>query len=134
MASKRIGLPGLGARLKGARKKVGLTQESVAESIGVSWMTVHRWEHEQRTISEERLERVSRLYGKTLRWFLTVDEADLDPLDARNDAARRIYQRVAAAPERYHAMLERVVDDALGELEASEGLDQGNGRRLRAGR
>ena len=113
---------------------MGLTQESVAESIGVSWMTVHRWEHEQRTISEERLERVSRLYGKTLRWFLTVDEADLDPLDARNDAARRIYQRVAAAPERYHAMLERVVDDALGELEASEGLDQGNGRRLRAGR
>ena len=80
------------------------------------------------------MERLSRLYGKTLRRFPTLDEADLDPPGARNDVARRIYQRVAEALEQYHTMLERVVDDVLGELEASEGLDQGNGRRLRARR
>jgi len=54
---------------------------AVAEKIGVSWMTVHRWEHEQRTISEDKLERISKLYGKSIRWFLTIEEGDLDPPD-----------------------------------------------------
>ena len=81
MKPKRIGLPGLGARLKDARHGVHMAQEAVAEKIGVSWMTVHRWEHEQRTISEDKLERISKLYGKSIRWFLTIEEGDLDPPD-----------------------------------------------------
>ena len=123
----RIGFPGLGSRLRQARGAIGLTQEAVAESIGMSWMTVHRWEHDQRTISENNLKRLSQLYGKTPRWFLTLDEAGLDPPSARNDVAWRIFQRVADAPEKYHAMLERVVDDIVEGLEAGEGagLDKG---------
>ncbi len=123
MIAKRIGLPGLGARLKDARNKAGLTQEAAAESIGVSWMTVHRWEHDQRTISSERLERISQLYGKPLRWFLTLEEGDLDPPDAGYEVAKRIYRRVAGAPRKYHHLLERVVDDVLDGLEATESSD-----------
>ena len=117
----------MGSRLRQARGAIGLTQEAVAESIGMSWMTVHRWEHDQRTISENNLKRLSQLYGKTPRWFLTLDEAGLDPPSARNDVAWRIFQRVADAPEKYHAMLERVVDDIVEGLEAGEGagLDKG---------
>lgn len=121
MKPKRIGLPGLGARLKDARHGVRLTQEAVAESIGVSWMTVHRWEHEQRTISEDKLERISKLYGKSVRWFLTIEEGDLDPPDVRSEAARRIYHRVSEAPIKYHSMLERVVEDLLEGLESTDG-------------
>ncbi len=120
MRSKRIGLPGLGARLRNARHGVGLTQEAVAGAIGVSWMTVHRWEHDQRTISEDKLGRLSELYGRPVRWFLTLDEADLNPDDAGYEVARRIYRRVAEAPRRYHTMLERVVDDVLAGLESSD--------------
>ena len=120
-------MPGLGARLKDARNGVGMTQEAVAETIGVSWMTVHRWEHEQRTISEDKLERLSHLYGKPILWFLTVDEGDLDPPDVRSDAARRIYHRVAGAPLKYHSMLERVLDELLEGLESTEGT--GKSRR-----
>ena len=97
-----------------------MTQEAVAESIGVSWMTVHRWEHDQRTISEERLERLSQLYGRTLRWFLTLEEGDLDPADTDHEVARRIYRRVAEAPRKYQTMLERVVDDVLEGLASTE--------------
>ena len=118
--AKRIGLPGLGARLKDARDKAGLTQQEVGESIGVSWMTVHRWEHDQRTISMDRLERISQLYDKPLRWFLTIEEGDLDPPDAGYEVASRIYRRVAGAPLKYHPMVERVVDDMLKGLEAAE--------------
>ena len=127
MRTKKIGLPGLGARLKDARNKVGLTQEAVAETIGVSWMTVHRWEHEQRTISEDKLERLTQLYGKSMRWFLTVEEGDLDPPEVRSEAARRIYHRVASAPQKYHSMLERVVEELLDGLESTESI--GNSRR-----
>ncbi len=123
MTAKRIGLPGLGARLKDARNKAGLTQESAAESIGVSWMTVHRWEHVQRTISSDRLERISQLYGRPLRWFLTLEEGDLDPPDAGYEVAKRIYRRVAEAPLKYHPLLERVVDDVLDGLQATEASD-----------
>lgn len=127
MKPKRIGLPGLGARLKDARHGVHMTQEAVAEKIGVSWMTVHRWEHEQRTISEDKLERISKLYGKSIRWFLTIEEGDLDPPDMRSEAARRIYHWVANAPTKYHSMLERVMVELLEGLESSEGT--GKNRR-----
>ena len=118
MKPKRIGLLGLGARLKDARHGVHMAQEAVAEKIGVSW---HRWEHEQRTISEDKLERISKLYGKSIRWFLTIEEGDLDPPDMRSEAARRIYHWVANAPTKYHSMLERVMVELLEGLESSEG-------------
>ena len=120
MRLRRIGLPGLGARLRDARHGVGLTQEAVAGAIGVSWMTVHRWEHDQRTISEDKLERISELYGRPIRWFLTLDGADLGPADTDDEVARRIYQRVAEAPREYHTIVERVVDDVLEGLESSD--------------
>ena len=48
----RISIPGLGGRLRRARNGTGLSQEAVAESIGVSWMTVHRWERSQRAVPD----------------------------------------------------------------------------------
>ena len=73
----KYSIPGLGGRLQRARKETGLSQEKVAERIGVSWMTVHRWERSQRSISEEHLGRVSELYGRPVRWFLTLEDGDL---------------------------------------------------------
>ncbi|MBL16564.1 MAG: hypothetical protein CL767_05175 [Chloroflexi bacterium] len=43
----RISIPGLGGRLRRTRNGTGLSQEKVAERIGVSWMTVNRWERTQ---------------------------------------------------------------------------------------
>ena len=77
-----------------------MTQEAVAEKIGVSWMTVHR---------------------------LTIEAGDLDPPDMRSEAARRIYHWVANAPTKYHSMLERVMVELLEGLESSEGT--GKNRR-----
>jgi len=116
VTSKRIGLPGLGARLRDARKAAHMTQEGVARAVGVSWMTVHRWEHEQRTINENKLEQISDLYGKPVRWFLTIQEGDLDEPNEATEIARRIYHRVSNAPEKYHAMIEKVLDDMIAGL------------------
>jgi len=118
--AKRIGLPGLGARLRDARKGVRMSQERVGQAIGVSWMTVHRWEHDQRTIKEDKLEQISELYAKPVRWFLTMDEGDLDLSDPSNEAAKRIYRIVISVPIKYHSKVEKMIDNLLKGLESVE--------------
>ena len=58
-----------GDRLRRLRKKSGLTQEQLAESVGVSLKTVQRWEFNER---QPRMEEI-----KALAKALGVSEADL---------------------------------------------------------
>ena len=117
----RIGFPGLGDRLRIARDESGLSQQAVAELVGVSWMTVYRWEHGLRTIAAEKLTHLGEIYGKSVRWFLTLEEGDLDTTNGRHATARRLYRRIAEAPEKYQAMIERVVTDILEGVDGPEG-------------
>ena len=102
----RISLPGLGSRLRRARNQSGLSQEAVAEQVGVSWMTVLRWEHSQRAVSDDVLQRLSKLYDRPLRWFLTLEEGDLEEVDTRYGQTERDYGKVAERPDRYRASRE----------------------------
>ena len=58
-----------GERLKKLRKKAGLTQTQLAETVGVSLLTCFRWEKNERT---PRLEDI-----KALAQALNVPESDL---------------------------------------------------------
>lgn len=59
----RVGFPGLGSELKAARKQAGMSHRSVAEAIGVSWMSVLRWEQEKRTVPLPHLHQLESLYN-----------------------------------------------------------------------
>ena len=83
----KISIPGLGGRLRRARNNSKLSQEAVAERVGVSWITIHRWEHSQRGVPDHLLDRLCDLYGKPLRWFLTLEEGDLDESGQSGQAA-----------------------------------------------
>jgi transcriptional regulator with XRE-family HTH domain len=134
----RISIPGLGGRLRRARNGTGLSQEKVAERIGVSWMTVHRWERSQRAVPDHLLDKLCELYDKPIRWFLTLEEGDLEqengPSDSSGriseesaaygrrgstDAATRVYRKIADAPASYLPLLEKVVEDILDGLRNS---------------
>jgi transcriptional regulator with XRE-family HTH domain len=140
----RISIPGLGGRLRRARNETGLSQEAVAERVGVSWMTVHRWERSQRAVPDHLLDRVCELYNKPIRWFLTLEEGDLvqenGPSDqgpgrgskapapygrsstaTSSEAAGRVYRKIADAPADYLPLIEKVVEDILDGLRASRG-------------
>ena len=140
----RISIPGLGGRLRRARNGTGLSQEAVAERIGVSWMTVHRWERSQRAVPDHLLDRLCELYNKPIRWFLTLEEGDLDQENgpskdapgrvsdapapyartgngAGSDAAGRVYRKIAEAPADYLPLIEKVVEDILDGLRAAKG-------------
>ena len=118
MPVRKFGMPGLGRRLRKARLNAGHTQTSAALEIGVSWMTVLRWEHESRVISEDKLTHLAELYSKPLRWFLTVEDIDL----ARTEmevSARRISHLVPRASLDVQLSVEREMDAILRELEPS---------------
>ena len=132
----RISIPGLGGRLRRARNGTGLSQEKVAERIGVSWMTVHRWERAQRAVPDHLLDRLCELYDKPIRWFLTLEEGDLEQdmgtssraseapasYGSSADAAGRVYRKIADAPSDYLPLIEKVVEDILDGLKASRKL------------
>ena len=119
----KISIPGLGGRLQRSRKGTGLSQDAVAGKISVSWMTVHRWEKSQRSISEENLDLLCDLYDKPLRWFLTLEEGDLEPENGPSEtqgfgssssaAAHRLSRKIAQAPASDLPMIEKVVEDLL---------------------
>lgn len=108
---RRIGLPGLGLKIKEARKAVGWSQERLAEELGVSWMTVHRWEHELRTVSRDKLGALALATERPLTWFLTAD------FDEANIPGR-VHQIVARLPRRFQLVVLRSVDAMATEWEA----------------
>jgi transcriptional regulator with XRE-family HTH domain len=124
----KISIPGLGGRLQRARKGTGLSQEAVAGKISVSWMTVHRWERSQRSGSKENLDLLCNLYDKPLRWFLTLEEGDLEEEVGVSEGARgrpqsvaasRLSRKIADAPATKRPMIEKVVEDLLDALKSS---------------
>ena len=58
-----------GKRLKALRKKAGLTQEELADVLGISYMTVRRWEAEKVSPRIEEIKAIAQALG--------VSEADL---------------------------------------------------------
>ncbi len=137
----RISIPGLGGRLRRARNGTGLSQEAVAERIGVSWMTVHRWERSHRAVPDHLLDKLCDLYDKPIRWFLTLEEGDLEQENGvkngnsrvsegsaaynrkgvmGTDSAARVYRKISDAPTNYIPLVEKVVEDILDGLKASK--------------
>ena len=124
----KYSIPGLGGRLRRARNGTGLSQTKVAERIGVSWMTVHRWERSQRNIPDHLLDQLCDLYDRPLRWFLTLEDGDLAEETGNaggasrtslSAAAERLSRKIADAPESHRRMIEKVVEDLLGGMRDS---------------
>lgn len=68
----------IGRRLKAAREDCGLTQEQVAQRLGVSRPTVTQMELGNRPVTSLELEKLAYLYGRDIRDFLgeTFEEED----------------------------------------------------------
>ena len=60
----------LGGRLKAARGRTALTQQNVADRLGVQTQTVWYWESGRSKPDHERLPHLAELYGVTTDWLL----------------------------------------------------------------
>lgn len=63
----------LGNSLFHARKKAGLTQEEVAEHLGVSRQTIGKWEADETLPDIRQSKRLATLYGVTLDELIEFD-------------------------------------------------------------
>lgn len=65
--------------LKAARKRANLTQEAIAERMGVSVPQVSRWENGRDGIPSQRLSALAKAYQANLDELLGTDEGDQIP-------------------------------------------------------
>lgn len=64
----------LGQRLKEAREYLGLSQEFVAEQLGVPRASMSAMETGKRKVSSLELKQLARLYKQTVQYFLGEEE------------------------------------------------------------
>ena len=71
----------IGAKLKDARMRAGMTQEKVAEEIQVTRQTISNWENEKSFPDIVSVIRLSSLYGIRLDQLLKGDEEMMEHLE-----------------------------------------------------
>ena len=84
-------------RLAARRKQAGLSQEALAEKLGVSRQAVSKWERSESSPDTDNLIALAKLYGVSLDDLLYVDETIED--DVAFEAADRAAARGAASEE-----------------------------------
>ena len=75
----------LGERIKEQRKNSGLSQEKVAEFVGVSRQAVTKWEANQSAPSTENLFKLAEIFGTTVDMLLSSND------EGKNSPAEQIY-------------------------------------------
>lgn len=70
----------LGRRLRAARENCGLTQESVATALGIPRTAVVQLEAGQRSVNSLELDRLARLYGRSVSEFVSDEAFQDDPV------------------------------------------------------
>src|SRR5438046_3096503 len=81
----------LGKRLQEAREYLGLSQEYVAEQLGIPRASVSAMETGKRKVSSLELKQLSRLYRQTVEYFL--GEEDMVPQGQPKDEAMNALYR-----------------------------------------
>lgn len=64
----------LGKQLKEYRRREGMSQQQLADELGVSRQSVVRWEKESNTPSDHELKKISDLLGLSAQQLLNEDE------------------------------------------------------------
>ncbi|VDC31666.1 helix-turn-helix domain-containing protein [Pseudogemmobacter humi] len=85
-----------GDRLAGAREAAGLSQEDLAQRLGVRLTTLQAWEDDMAEPRGNRLQMLAGLLNVSLTWLLT---AEGDGLAAPDEGAGRAPQIRAALAE-----------------------------------
>ena len=73
----------LGGRLKKAREYLGLTQEDVANLMGISRIIITNIEAGTRKVSAEELSKFAKIYGWTMEELLEGERVESVPMFAR---------------------------------------------------
>lgn len=82
-------------RLKELRKEKRLTQEELAREIGISKITVLRWENGERQIKLDKAQKLADFFGVSIAHLLCYDDNDFEKqirIDTLNNVLNKLYQ------------------------------------------
>ena len=71
----------LGEKIKACRQAAGMSQEKVAELVGVSRQAVTKWEANQSAPNTENLFKLAEIFGTTVDFLLASREAENSPAE-----------------------------------------------------
>ena len=110
----------LGERIKNQRTRAGLSQERVAELVGVSRQSVTKWESGQSAPSTENLFRLAEIFGTTVDMLLDIpdeknaqstDQAQIKELTSQIQYLYRIESARKAEAERVRLENEKRIEE-----------------------
>ena len=100
----------LGNNLFNARKKSGLSQEDVAEKLGVSRQTVSKWETDETVPDIRQSKKMAVLYNMTLDELI---DFDLDIREIQEAIDRTSEEKEHVDISRYVGRLEEMLDEIV---------------------
>lgn len=109
-------MPNLGSRLKKAREKKRLTQQEVAEKLGVSNGAISGYERNYRDPDTEMLKRLANLYDVTVD-YLTGNVIKEEQATYKTDEDK-LYQKAKKAAEDIFDLPEQQRELLLNMIEA----------------
>ena len=71
----------IGQRIKVRRKQLGLTQEELAERLGVTWSAVSKWEIGDRRPSDKLLQRLAEVLNVSPSYFFESEKSQKKELE-----------------------------------------------------
>ena len=84
----------MGSKLAQARRKHNLTQEQLAEQLGVTRQAVSRWESDTAYPETDKIVRMSQLLGVSCDWLLRDEEDGSDGAAPSGGAAPALVTRL----------------------------------------
>ena len=76
---QRIGMQQIGERIKSARAMAGMSQRDLGAAIGVSAMTISKWERGLVSLSSQHLLRLGTALGRKVEYFLRTRTVKVVP-------------------------------------------------------
>lgn len=118
----------LGSHLSQARRNKGLSQEAVAEKLGVSRQTISKWETDETLPDIQQSKRLAALYGLSLDELIVFDvdvQEIQEAIDRTSQEATEKIDWTKAWGEKYPILVQyqQEVDTAPYRLELEELLD-----------
>ena len=96
----------IGQRIAQKRDRLGMSQEALAERLGVSRQAVSKWESGASVPDTENVVALSRLFGVSVGWLLGVEEppeADAAPAETGGGLTEAQLKMVEEIAGRYIA-------------------------------
>ncbi len=128
--------PSLGQRLAQARQEAGLTQQQLAEMLGVDQRVITYWERKEVALRADQLRALTDALGVTAD-FLLGRHSPKRRGSGPTGKAKRLFEAVSRLPrhqqEKVFAILEPYIAQHTSQLRVVSGSAAAGGSRRRAG-